>query len=49
LFSYAACATGMSIVNANKFVVGGESMKDGTVNIEWAEELLPILTTAWKD
>ena len=49
LFSYAACSTGMSIVTANKFAVGGGAMKFCTVNVEWAEELLPILTTAWKE
>lgn len=49
LLSYAASFSGYSVVSANRFVVGCNSLRLDTIESQWAEEVLPAVTKEWKE
>lgn len=49
LLSYAASCSGYSVVSANRFAIGCDSLRLDAIESEWAEEVLPAVTKEWRE
>ena len=49
LLSYAASFSGYSVISANRFTVGCDSLRLDAIESEWAEKVLPVVTKEWEE